>query len=213
MAKKMQLEWMVQEGFVTDFCRKRFIETEDVHEGIRALQIMVPGIPCDIAEAVVRGSKKIVGTRDLYLEDDDQVIEPYGWIKPGDIAKYRCGWIAPDGRAFGHKTYNEQDDHDELAEGIVRRREVAYDGRSYYSSVEDAGWIKFSPDKALTYARAGEVTEAQRQAVVRFVEAQICAAPDHEKCYQLGPNALGIVTLSEIRQLDLLQFGRRISIH
>lgn len=207
MGKKRSLDWTVAEGFVTDFCRKRFIETEDVHEGIRALQIMVPGIPDDMAEAVVRGSKKIVGTLDLYIEDDDKVIEPYVWIKPRDIADCLCGWIAPDGRVFGHVDYNETSDHEELAMDIMRRKEVRYNGHSDYTSLEDAGFMKFSPDKALTDAFPADVTEEQQKAIIRFVESH------QMRQFQLGPNAFGIVTLSEIKQMELIKFGFLTSIH
>lgn len=207
MERKRSLDWTVAEGFVTDFCRKRFVETEDVHEGIRALQIMVPGIPDDMAEAVVRGCKKLVGTKELYLEDDDKVIEPYVWIKPRDIADCLCGWIAPDGRVFGHVDYNEASDHEDLARDIMRRKEVRYNGHSDYTSLEDAGFIKFSPDKALTDAFPGDVTEEQHQAIIRFMEGH------KMQQLQLGASSLGILSLMDIRKMDLLQFGKMISIH
>lgn len=203
MGKRINLAWTIKGGFVTDFCRHRFIETESVQEGIRALQVMCPGIPANIAEMVVRGSKKVVGTHDMYIENDDKVIEP---IKPIDIADCLCGWIAPDGRVFGHVGYNETDDHESLSEAIMRRKEITYIGSSY-ASVEAAGYVKFSPDKALTYALASRVTDLQRLAVIRFAESH------GFQQFQLGPSACGILSLMEMKQLDLLQFGFMISIH
>lgn len=74
--KKTKLDWAVEEGFVTDFARRRFMETEDVNVGIHVLEIMVPGIPAEMAEAVVRGSKKLVVTKELRLEDDNEIVAP-----------------------------------------------------------------------------------------------------------------------------------------
>lgn len=89
----------------------------------------------------------------------------------------------------------------------MRRQSVRYNGHSFYTSVEAAGYIKFSPDRAITSARAGEVTEAQYRAVLRYVEGW--GLP----LFQLGPNACGRVTPMELRKMDLLQFGEMISIH
>lgn len=205
--KKTRLEWTVREGFVTEFARRRFQKTGDVNVGVHALEIMVPGIPAAIAESVVRGSKKLVGTKELRVEDDAEIVEPPSWIKPCDITSCSCGWISPGGEVFGHVGYNERDNHEVLAEKIVARQSVRYNGHSFYTSVEDAGYIKFSPDRAITSARSGEVTEAQYHAVLRYVEARGLLF------FQLGPNACGRVTPMELRKMDLLQFGKMISIH
>jgi len=87
----------------------------------------------------------------------------------------------------------------------VKRGEVQGDETHAYNYVEAAGYVKFSPLKAYAYAKAGAITEAQRQAVVRFCEA-------HEyKTFQLGASALGIENLTTIKQAELLQFGKRIT--
>lgn len=205
MSKKAKLDWHVYGSWVTDYARAKFLDNGDIKHALNWLTKVCPGMSENIAEEIIRGSKKLTGMDDLYLEDDDKVIEPSAWIKPGDIANYLCGWIAPDGKVYGLPTYSEQQDHEMLAREIVKRGEVQGDETHAYNYVEKAGYVKFSPLKAYAYAKAGAITEAQRQAVVRFCEA-------HEyKTFQLGASALGIENLTTIKQAELLQFGKRIT--
>ena len=205
MSKKRNLDWHVNGSWVTDYARAKFLDNGDIKPALNWLTQVLPGMPEEIAEQVIRGSKKLTGTNDLYLEDDNKVIEPSAWIKPGDIANYLCGWIAPDGKVYGLPTYSEQQDHENLAREIVRRGEVKGDEAHAYNAVENAGYVKFSPLKAYAYAKAGAITEAQRQAVVRFCEAH------NYKTFQLGASATGIDSVATIKQTELLQFGKRIT--
>jgi len=115
MSKKAKLDWHVYGSWVTDYARAKFLDNGDIKPALNWLTKVCPGMPEDIAGEIIRGSKKLTGMDDLYLEDDDKVIEPSAWIKPGDIANYLCGWIAPDGKVYGLPTYSEQQDHEMLA--------------------------------------------------------------------------------------------------
>ena len=207
MSNKQKLEWHVTGSWVTDYARAKFLDNGDIRTALDWLTKCVPGMPEDIAEQVIRGSKKLTGTDDLFLADDDKVIEPSGWIKPADIGKCKCGWIAPDGKVYGLQTYSEQQDHEELAREIVRRGEVACSDIVHaYGAVESAGYVKFSPYKAYAYAKPGAITEAQRDMVLAFIEAR-----GYEK-FQLGANALDMESVAKIRSMELLQFAQRLTI-
>lgn len=205
MSKKAKLDWHVYGSWVTDYARAKFLDNGDIKPALNWLTQVLPGMSEEIAEQIIRGSKKLTGMDELYLEEDDKVIEPSAWIKPGDIAKYLCGWIAPDGKVYGLTTYSEQQDHEMLAREIVKRGEVEGEEIHAYNAVETAGYIKFSPMKAYAYAKAGAITEAQREAVIRFCEAH------GYNTFQLGASALGIVSVTAMKQADLLQFGKRIT--
>lgn len=205
--KKTKLDWHVYGSWVTDYARAKFLDNGNINTALSWLTQVLPGMSEEIAEQVIRGTKKLTGMDDLYLEDDDKVIEPSGWIKPTDIGKCKCGWIAPDGKVYGLQTYSEQQDHEELAREIVRRGEVACSDIVHaYGAVESAGYVKFSPYKAYAYAKPGAITEAQRDMVLAFIEAR-----GYEK-FQLGANALGMESVAKIRSMELLQFAQRLTI-
>lgn len=203
--KKTKLDWHVYVSWVTDYARAKFLDNGNINTALSWLTQVLPGMSEEIAEQVIRGTKKLTGMDDLYLEDDDKVIEPSGWIKPSDITKCSCGWIAPNGKVYGLETYSEQQDHDELAREIVKRGDVKGDEEHAYNAVETAGYIKFSPFKAYAYAKPGAITEEQRNKVLLFIEARGYTE------FQLGANALGIESVTRIRSMELLQFGKRIT--
>lgn len=126
--------------------------------------------------------------------------------KPGDITSFKCGWIAPDGKVYGLTTYSEQQDHENLAREIVRRGEVKGEEIHAYNAVESAGYVKFSPDKAYAYAKPGAITEAQRKQLLAFIEFY------GYKEFQLGASALGLENVLKIKNMDLLQFAKRLTI-
>lgn len=204
--KKTKLDWHVYGSWVTDYARAKFLDNGDIRIALSWLTQVLPGMSEEIAEQVIRGTKKLTGMDDLYLEDDNKVIEPSAWIKPRNITECLCGWIAPDGKVYGLNKYSEQQDHDELAREIVKRGDIKGSETNAYNAVENAGYIKFSPFKAYAYAKPGEITEEQRNEVLRFIEAR-----DYKE-FQLGANALGVESVARIKNMDLLQFGTRIAI-
>ena len=71
MSNKQKLEWHVTGSWVTDYARAKFLDNGDIRTALDWLTKCVPGMPEDIAEQVIRGSKKLTGTDDLFLADDD----------------------------------------------------------------------------------------------------------------------------------------------
>lgn len=82
MSKKQNLDWHVHGSWVTDYARAKFLDNGDMKPALNWLTQVLPGMSEDIARQVIRGSKKLTGTDELYLEDDDKVIEPSTWISP-----------------------------------------------------------------------------------------------------------------------------------
>lgn len=206
MGTKKTLDWHVTGEWVTSYARAKYTDNGDMQPALYFLTKCLPGMPEDIAKQIITGSKKLTGTDELYLADDDAIIEPPKWIKPGNIAEYLCGWISPEGKVYGLRTYSEQQDHELLAKGIVERGEVEANPMHEYNAIENAGYIKFSPLKAYAYAKPGQITEAQREQVLKFIQAHGYTT------FQLGAKALGIENVAKIRQMDLLQFAKRLMI-
>lgn len=55
------------------------METNDKNVAIALLCKGINGMPRDIAEDIVLGKKKLVGVNEVYLEDDDTLVRPYGY--------------------------------------------------------------------------------------------------------------------------------------
>lgn len=206
MGKTRRLDWHVTGEWVTEFARDKFLDNGDIKPALEFLTRCLPCMSEEIARQVITGSKKLTGTDDLYLAEDDKVIEPSFWIKSGNIEDFLCGWISPKGDVYGLPTYSGQQDHEMLARAIVERGEVEAAKTHEYNAVENAGYIKFSPLKAYAYAKPAQITEAQREQVLNFIQAH------NYTTFQLGANALGVETATKIRQMDLLQFAKRITI-
>ena len=102
------LSFVVHGEKITELARDKYKESKDVDAGIDFLCRALIGFPRDLAEKVVKGSKKLVGVNEVYLEDDDTEVVPYGYIQPSDISSVECGWISPDGLCFGDADYNER---------------------------------------------------------------------------------------------------------
>lgn len=133
--------------FVTKFARDRYKETRSVRQAASLLTQMLIGFPEDLAEQVIKGSKKLVGNNEVYIEDDDEVVIPYGAPEPVEISDVQCGWISPDGElVYGTSQHTATTEHDNLAQQLVEFEVVPDNHRSAYSSLEDAGWVKFSPE-------------------------------------------------------------------
>lgn len=133
--------------FVTKFARDKYKETRSVQQAVSLLTQMLIGFPEDLAEQVIKGSKKLVGDNEVYIEDDDAVVAPFGAPQTVCISEVQCGWISPDGElVYGAKNHTSTQEHDDIAKELVEFGIVEDNHRSAYSSLEDAGWVKFSPE-------------------------------------------------------------------
>lgn len=197
------LYFSVSGEWVTDFAREKFLETGNLRDGVNFLTKTLIGFPEDLAKEVVTGKKKIVGVNEVTVEDDDKVIEPYCWIKPTDITKCECGWIAPNGDVYGLPKHTMTVEHVQIAEALILRGAVEDTECTSESSVEKAGYIKFQPRLIACScdASASMITEAQRQRVLEFMES-------HDiQSIQVGYSLDEFKKISFIRNCELLQFG------
>lgn len=190
--------------FITNFARNRYMESARIELGMHALSTAVPNIPEDIMISIIKGKQKLVGIDEVHLEPDDKIIIPYSYIKPTKISKVDYGWIAINGNVYGHKgDYIRTQLHDEVAKEIVTSQLVPYNGASNYSSVEDAGWIKFCILDISSYTDLGSITEIQRQRVVEFMTSH-----DLEK---INIGWAPSVSRIQIETMDLLSFSKIVS--
>lgn len=192
------LHFTVEGGYITQLARERYRETKDLSVGVDFLTKAIIGFPKDLATAVVLGNKKLVGTDEVVVEDDSVAVEPYGFIKPSDIKDIVCGWIAPDGEVYGHKFYNETNDHHILAELICEKFSINTPNEEF--ALEDRGWIKFSPARVI--AGRIKVTEGQKLTVTNY-----CI--EHGKKVQLGWSER-LYSGSEICAMDLIMFNKNL---
>lgn len=194
------LNFVVHGDKITELARDRYKESKDVNDGIDFLCGMLIGFPRDIAEEVVKGSKKLVGVNEVYLEDDDTEVVPYGYIQPSDISSVECGWISPDGLCFGDPHYNSRDNHILLSKAICER--YYPDSKNDDFTLEDEGWIKLCPYRATMYAVKG-ATEAQKDTLVQFCRS-------HGRRIELGGLSGEFYSANDIQNMDLLTFNKHI---
>jgi len=190
--------------FITEFSRKKYMETGSIELAKDVLTQMLVDFPRDIAQLVITGKKKIVGVNEVTIEDDDQVIEPYCWIKPSDITKCACGWIAPNGDVFGGEVHTMTTEHDDLAVEIIKRGNVIDDERSHERSVEVAGYILFQPRLIVASCLPSLITETQRDRVIDFMESHGI------KSIQVGYGASDYTNIGIIKSMDILMFANKL---
>lgn len=154
-----------------------------------------------LVEEVVKGSKKLVGVNEVYLEDDDTEVVPYGFIQPSDISSVECGWISPDGLCFGDPHYNSRDNHILLSKAICER--YYPDSKNDDFTLEDNGWIKLRPYVATMYAGDVKATEAQKDTLVQFCRS-------HGRRIELGGLSGELYSANDIQNMDLLTFNKHI---
>lgn len=196
------LNFVVHGEKITELARDKYKESKDVDAGIDFLCRALIGFPRDMAEEVVKGSKKLVGVNEVYLEDDDTEVVPYGYIQPSDISSVECGWISPDGLCFGDADYNGRDNHILLSKAICER--YYPDSKNDDFTLEDNGWIKLCPYVATMYAGGVKATEAQKEALAMFCET-------HGRRIALGNYAQEtLYSAGELRAMDILMFNKRI---
>ena len=198
---KDSLNFKVSGEWVTEFARDKFMEKGCIYDGVRFLQKCLIGFPEDLAKEVISGKKKLVGINELTIEDDDKTIEPYCWIKPSDIKKCECGWIAPNGDVFGCDRYTQTTEHSDIATELIYRGSVPDTESSDYSSVEKAGFIKFQPRLIAAHCTPSLITEAQRVKILEFMESHGIRE------IQVGYSLDEFVKRNTIRSYELMQFA------
>ena len=200
-----KLNFHVSGEFITNFARDMYIESGHIQDGVSVLHTAFPTMPEDIILSIIKGNQKLVGVDDVCLEPDNKTIRPYYFIRPINIAIIDYGWIAPNGDVYGEKgEYTMTQLHENIASEIVNSKLVPYNEASDYSSVEDAGWIKFCISDISAYTSPGNITEVQRQRVVDFMTS-----------HDLMKIKLGIVfdfSKALIETMDLLAFAKKVSL-
>lgn len=203
--KKMnKLHFSVDGEFITKFARDRYMETNDKNVAIALLCRSINGMPRDVAEDIVLGKKKLVGVNEVYLEDDDTVVRPYGYPTPIDIEQCLCGWISPEGNVYGDKVYTQTIEHLNIAKDLVQFGVVSCTGLLYERAVEEAGYIKFSPALIIAQCPCSMITDKQHSEVIRFLHS-------HEiMSIQMGYDRSFILT-TKVSQMDTMMFAKTIS--
>lgn len=195
---KTELYFSVESDFITKFARERYKETNDLSVGVTFLTKALIGFPVDLATSIVLGNKKLVGVNSVTVEDDNEEVIPYKVIKTMEIKDAECGWIAPDGSVFGHRSYNNTNDHLILAEKICERYE--WESVNEEFTLEDNGFLKLDPYKVLACRSA---TEAQKSAVAKYCR-------EHRRRIQIGYYCKNLYSGMEIDKMDLQMFNKHL---
>lgn len=193
------LRFEISGDFITNFAREKYKETNDVSVGVNVLTTALVGFPKDLATSIVLGNKKLVGVNEVYIEDDNAQVEPYGIIQPSQAEDIVCGWIAPDGLLFGHKEYNETNDHHILAQEICKRLDIESVNDEF--TLEDLGYLKFTPIKVIPGSK--QATQSQKDAVASFCKA-------HNKKIALRTINAEMYSGSDIDAMDLIMFNKNL---
>jgi len=190
----------VEGEFITNLAREKYKETNDLSQGVGFLTKAIIDFPVDLATEIVLGNKKLVGMNDVYVEDDNTIVEPYGIIRPSKPENVVCGWISPDGEIFGHQSYNNKNDHHVLAIEICKR--IGKESFNEEWDLEKLDYLKFDPTKVL--AGDGAATKSQK-----FAIADICKA--HKIKIQIGWADTTLYSGYQIESMDLLMFNKHLN--
>lgn len=196
------LHFTVSGEWLTQFARERFKETNDIQVGILFLTSSLIGFPEDLALDVVKGKKKLTGENEVLIEEDNTRVIPYGCVTPKPITDVLCGWISPDGEVYGVSKYTMTTEHNDLARDIVNADLVEYNGFSDYSSVEDAGFIKFSPHLCCSYTKPGNITQKQKDLILEYMLSHDILL------YQIGyGSSERVLPATMIKSMELMRFA------
>lgn len=199
-----KLHFSVGGEFITKFARDRYMETNDKNVAIALLCRSINGMPRDIAEDIVLGKKKLVGVNEVYLEDDDAVVRPYGYPTPMDIEQCLCGWISPEGNVYGSKVYTQTIEHLSIAKKLVQFGVVSCTSLLYERAVEEAGYVKFSPALIIAQCSCSMITDKQHSEVIRFLHSHKITS------IQMGYSRSSVLT-TKVSQMDTMMFAKTIS--
>ena len=204
--KKMKkLHFSISGEFITKFARDRYMETNDKNVAIALLCRSINGMPRDVAEDIVLGKKKLVGVNEVYLEDDDTLVRPYGYPTPIDIEQCLCGWISPEGNVYGSKIYTQTVEHLNIARDLVHFGVISDTRVLYERAVEGAGYIKFSPELIIANCKTSMITDKQHSEIIRFLHSHKITS------IQMGYNRERVMT-TKVSQMDTMMFAKTISI-
>lgn len=199
-----KLHFSVSGEFITNFARNRYRETNDKNVAINLLCRSLKGLPYSIAEDIVLGKKKLVGVNNVYLEDDDVVVRPYGYPTPIDIEQCLCGWISPEGNVYGSKVYTQTVEHLNIARDLVKFGIVSCTNHLYERAVEEARYVKFSPELIIAQRPCSVITDKQHSEVIKFLRSHKIMS------IQMGYCRNPVLT-SKIAQMDTMMFAKTIS--
>lgn len=200
-----KLHFSISGEFITKFARDRYMETNDKNVAIALLCRSINGMPRDIAEEIVLGKKKLVGVNEVYLEDDDTLVRPYGYPTPIDIEQCLCGWISPEGNVYGSKIYTQTVEHLNIARDLVHFGVISDTRVLYERAVEEAGYIKFSPELIIANCKTSMITDKQHSEIIRFLHSHKIIS------IQMGYNRERVMT-TKVSQMDTMMFAKTISI-
>lgn len=200
-----KLHFSISGEFITKFARDRYMETNDKNVAIALLCRSINGMPRDIAEEIVLGKKKLVGVNEVYLEDDDTVVRPYGYPTPINIEKCLCGWISPEGNVYGSKIYTQTVEHLNIARDLVHFGVISDTRVLYERAVEEAGYIKFSPELIIANCKTSMITDKQHSEIIRFLHSHKITS------IQMGYNRERVMA-TKVSQMDTMMFAKTISI-
>lgn len=203
--KKMnKLHFSVDGEFITKFARDRYMETNDKNVAIALLCKSLNGMPRDIAEDIVLGKKKLVGVNEVYLEDDDTLVRPYGYPTPMGIERCLCGWVSPEGNVYGCEVYTQTVEHLNIARDLVRFGVVSDTRVLYERVVEEAGYVKFSPELIVANCASSMITDKQHSEIIRFLHSHKITS------IQMGYDRERVMT-TKVAQMDTMMFAKTIS--
>lgn len=199
MNNEMNLNFKIEGEFITHFAREKYKETNDLSIGVKFLTQALVGFPVNLATAIVLGNKKLVGTNEVYVEDDNVTVEPYGIIQPSKAENVICGWISPSGEIFGHESWNNQNDHHILAIEICKRLDIESFNEEW--DLEKLDYLKFDPNRVMAGDHAA--TEAQKKSVADIYST-------HHKKVQVGWVCHEMYSGSQIESMDLIMFNKHL---
>lgn len=201
-----KLHFTVSGEWLTQFSRERYKETKQIEVGIKFLTSSLIGFPEDLAIDVVKGKKKLTGENQVLIEDDNTRVIPYGCITPKPITDVLCGWISTNGEVYGVNKYTMTTEHNDLADDIVNLGLVEYNSFSNYSSVEDAGFIKFSPHLCCCYTSPGNISQKQKDLLIEYLLSH------NILFYQIGYGSSDrVLPVTKIKSMDLMSFAMMLT--
>lgn len=213
--EKGVLHFTVTGEFLTNFVRDLYMEGRKLNDVIEMLQTSLVGeMTMEIAQGIILGKYKLTGKdNDISLEPDDKVIKPYSkQIKEKDISEIEAGWISPEGKVYGVETYFCYNDHSELAIEIVDSFDIEpidYDLDDAMYTLEERGWIKFTPTWVLMSSSSGiKITKEQKEKLVKFTRENKKLKVPYS--IQLGYDPESLVTYTRLDMMDELMITKYI---
>lgn len=200
------LKFYVTGEYIMNFAREKYKDSADVQEGVKVLTTALIGFKEEDALEIVMGRKKLCGdcNEGVYMEDDNTEVRPYCFLVPNQPNEVICGWINQEGEIYGNAEYNGSDNHYLLADAIAESGMVQWNSwENPEGTLENQGWVKFSPYDVFAFVAPSKITDAQRTSLLTWMECNsIQGFKFHGRFY----------TYSQLRNMDLLSFAMKISV-